>query len=72
MKKLVLKNKSLLTIHIVINMAHLIILFDALIKFKSVSVPYHLVDSFCEYCIKRGKIVMGGIMHEEYQYFYID
>ena len=52
-------------------MTHLVILFDTLMKFKSVSVPYHLVDSFCDYCTKRGKIVMGGIMYKEYQYFYI-
>ena len=53
-------------------MEALVVLFETLVKFKSVSVPYHLVDSFCEYCIKRGKIVMGGIMYKEYQYFYID
>lgn len=53
-------------------MEALVVYFDALIKFRCISVPYNLVDSFCDYCDKRGKIVMGGIMYKEYQYFYID
>ena len=57
---------------IIVDETPLVVLFDALVKFKKVSVPYHLVDSFCDYCINRGKIVMGGIMYKEYQYFYID
>lgn len=57
---------------IIVDETPLTIFFDTLIKFKGVTVPYHLVDSFCDYCTKRGKIVMGGIMYKEYQYFYID
>ena len=52
-------------------MEALVVLFETLVKFKSVSVPYHLIESFDDYCTKRGKIVMGGIMYTEYQYFYI-
>ena len=57
---------------IIVDKTPLVVLFDTLVKFKKVSVPYHLVDSFCDYCTKRDTIVMGGIMYKEYQYFYID
>lgn len=62
----------LLTIISVIDMTHLVILFDTLIKFKSVSVPYHLIKSFDDYCLKRGITIFGGLMEKEYQFVYID
>ena len=31
---------------IIVDETPLVVLFDALVKFKKVSVPYHLVDSF--------------------------
>lgn len=51
-------------------MTHLVILFDTLVKFKSVSVPYHLIDDFVHYCTKRDTPVYGGIMYDNYQYLY--
>lgn len=53
-------------------MEALVIYFDALIKFKNVSVPYHLIESFDDYCLKRGITIFGGLMEKEYQFVYID
>lgn len=53
-------------------MEALVVYFDALVKFKGVSVPHHLVNSFRDYCFKRGKILRGRTIYKEYQYFYID
>lgn len=53
-------------------MTHLVILFDTLVKFKTVSVPYHLIESFDNYCLKRGITIFGGLMEKEYQFVYID
>lgn len=47
----------------------LVVYFDTFVKFKSVTVPHHLVNSFCDYCIKRGKMITGRTIHKEYQYF---
>ena len=51
-------------------MEALVVLFDTLVKFKSVSVPYHLIDDFVHYCTKRDTPVYGGIMYDNYQYLY--
>lgn len=48
----------------------LVIYFDTLIKFKSVSVPYHIIDDFVDYCDKRATPVYGGIIYDNYQYLY--
>lgn len=57
---------------ILVDESPLVVLFDTLIKCKSVSVPYYLINPFKEYCLKRGITIFGGLMETIYQYFYID
>lgn len=53
-------------------MEALVVYFDALMKFKCISVPYHLIDDFARYCSNRNTPIFGGIMYEHYQYFYTE
>ena len=52
----------------------LVVYFDALIKFKCISVPFHLLDDFNKYCHKRGIVFYGGAfgLPGNYQYVYVE